>query len=303
MKKKLLIILGLVAIFIAFVLLRFFIFDRPTETGRIKILSSPTAGVFIDNVAVGKTSYEARIAPGEHMIKLIPEGETDISSWEGKVPVYQNTLTFISRELATSELTSAGEILTITKMDKNPKDEIGMITVITDPVGAIVFLDNDEKGIAPLTLKDVPAGEHELAVYLPGFFRRSQKIKVSKGSIVQSDFKLALDKTHKTLDEEIKNIEEKNATDESRIAEGASDENTNTDSEVKSDTNSGSLTVKDTPVGYLNVRKEPSTSGEKIAQVNPDEKYDYSEVENSWYKIKLDDGTEGWVSGDYITIN
>ncbi len=305
MKRKLTVIVALIAAFILFILVRFFLFEKTNQLGRIKVLSSPTAGVFLNNEPKGKTPFEEKVPPGEYTIKLIPEGEDSKTvSWEGKVTVHANTLTYISRELGTSDLTSAGEILTVTKMEKKPKEETGEVSVVTDPAGSIVFLDNDEKGIAPLTLKDVPAGEHELAVYLPGFFRRTQKINVAKGYSVEATFKLALDKTHKTLEQEL--TEQQKEASESAATE--TEDGSETD-EAESDTKSAStdtkntLTISDTPTGFLNVRDEPSTAGAQIDQVSPGDEYEYTDEKNGWYQIKLSDGTEGWVSGDYVDVN
>lgn len=302
MKRKLTVIVALIAAFVLFILIRFFLFEKTSQMGRIKVLSSPTAGVFINNEPKGKTPFEEKYPPGEYTIKLIPEGEDSKTvSWEGKVTVHANTLTYISRELGTSDLTSAGEILTVIKMEKKPKGETGEVSVVTDPAGSIVFLDNDEKGIAPLTLKDVPAGEHELAVYLPGFFRRTQKINVAKGYLVDATFKLALDKTHKTLEQEL--------TEQQKQASDSASTEENTDKEEEIDTKSAStaekntLTISDTPTGFLNVRDEPSTAGTQIDQVSPGDTYEYTGERNGWYQIKLSDGTEGWVSGDYVDVN
>ncbi|MBP9691308.1 PEGA domain-containing protein [Candidatus Woesebacteria bacterium] len=297
MKRKLLLVGALVALFIAFILVRFFVFDKPNESGRLKVLSSPTAGVFLDNVPIGKTPYEGRVAPGEHTLKLIPEGENSQTvSWEGKIIVYENTLTFVSRELGSSDLTSAGEILSVTKMKDQPKGEHGQVSVVTDPAGAIIFLDNDEKGIAPLALLDVPAGEHELAVYLPGFFRRSQKIKVSKGHVVEAEFKLALDKTHKTLAEKL----DESAQEASAVA--ALSDLTATTGTPAPENKTKKLTIQETPTGFLNVRDEPSTSGSQVDQVVPGTEYEYTEERNGWYNITLSKDESGWVSGDYIEV-
>lgn len=301
MKRKLYVILGLIGLFILFILIRFFIFERPNQQGRIKVLSSPTAGVFLDNVPMGKTPFESKVAPGEYMVKLIPEGEDSKTvSWEGKITVYANTLTFISRELGTSDLTSAGEILTVTKMEQKPDGETGEVSVVTEPAGSIVFLDNDEKGIAPLVLKDVPAGEHELAVFLPGFFRRTQKIYVDKGHVVVANFKLALDKTHKTLEQELTE-NQKEASESAETTDNESSEDTTSASTSAS--SADTLTILDTPTGFLNVRDEPSTAGTQIDQVSPGDEYEYTDERNGWYKIKLTDGQEGWVSGTYVEVN
>ncbi len=292
MKRKMIVLGALVGAFVLFVLARFFIFDSPSATGRIEILSSPTAGVFINDVGVGKTPYKDWfVEPGEYSIRLIPEGEeTESVAWEGKVSIHAHTLTYVSREMGTSAITSAGEILTVVKMDSKPSGETGEVELVTDPPGAIVFLNNEEKGVAPLILQDVPVGEHELAVYLPGFFRRTKKIKVpKKGFRVQVSIHMALDKTHKTLEEELKKAAIE-ATKEAELAK-------------KEEVNTKTLTILDTPTGFLNVRAEPSVSGDKVAEVTPGEEYTYSEEDGGWYKILLGGEENGWVHGDYVTLN
>jgi len=176
-------------------------------------------------------------------------------------------------------------------MEKSPLSETGQVSLVTNPPGAIVFLNNDEKGVSPIVLDEVPVGEHELAVYLPGFFKRSQKINVEKGHIVNSLFKLALDKTHKTLEQEISE-QKKEATASADI-----------DNITTADNNpQNTLTVLETPTGSLNVREDATVLAAKIGEVTPGDKYEYIEEANGWYKI-IFNKEEGWVFGDFIKLN
>ncbi len=54
-------------------------------------------------------------------------------------------------------------------------------------------------------------------------------------------------------------------------------------------------------ISFLNVRAGPSTSEDLVTKVYPGEAFEYTTVENNWYKIELEDGTEGWVFGEYVT--
>ena len=300
MKRKLLLVIILVVGFLGFILIRFFIQDQQNAAGRLKIDSSPAAHVFVNDVAVGKTPYEdANLKVGQYKVKLIPEGkETKTVSWEGTVAIYKSTLSYISRELGTSELTSAGEILTVVKMQEKPNGATGAVKIETDPPGAIVYFDNDEKGVSPLELKGIPSGDHELSVFLPGFFRRIAKIKVEKGYELQAKFKLALDQSHKTLSEELEKQKQKKATEEAKITTAPEDEA----SEEASISESTKIEILDNDLGYLNVSSEPSVSGDIVTKVNPGETYEYTKEENGWYYITLDDGSVGWVSGDYVQV-
>ena len=93
MKGKLSLLLILVLFFIGFVAVRFFILDKQNETGKIKIISSPTASIFINSTFIGKTPYEDKYKVGEYLLKLIPEATaTDTASWNGKINIYKNAL-------------------------------------------------------------------------------------------------------------------------------------------------------------------------------------------------------------------
>ena len=287
MKTKFLILVVLLVGFIIFLGVKFLILDKQNAYGRLKIISSPAAGVFIDSVAIGKTPYEDKYKVGEFLVKLIPVGEaSSTATWQGKVKVYRNALTYVSRELGSSDVTSAGEIFTIVRLDNPPKNkDNGEVYVETEPKGAIVYLDNDEKGVGHLTMENVLKGEHELSVYLPGFFRRTQKINVEAGYRVNASFKLALDQSQKTIEQTVEEKKQQEASQEAAI---------------KSEDGQSTITIGETPTGWLRVRDEPSLEGKETGKVNTGEKYNLLDEQSGWYKIKIAD-QEGWVSGEYAT--
>ena len=49
----------------------------------------------------------------------------------------------------------------------------------------------------------------------------------------------------------------------------------------------------------LNVRKGPSVENDKIGSLDRGMVVEILESNNGWNKVKLSDGNEGWVSGDY----
>ncbi|OGB77093.1 hypothetical protein A2476_01260 [candidate division CPR3 bacterium RIFOXYC2_FULL_35_7] len=292
MKNKLSLLLVLVLLFIAFVSIRFFIFDKQNEYGRLKIISSPTASVFLNSTVIGKTPFEDKYKVGEYLLKLIPEtSATDTASWNGKINIYKNSLTYVNRELGSSDIASAGEIFTTVKMTKKPSNaESGEIYVETEPQGAIVTLDNDEKGVAPALMENVFRGDHELSVFMPGFFRRTQKINVDSGYRVNAVFKLAIDQS-------------------SSFAKESSDK-TKTASSSGSVSSKTYVKIRDNPQGWLRVRIDGSIDASESAKVKPGEKYEFLDEKTGWFKIKYNDNkdglisgdfTEGWVSSEYST--
>lgn len=290
MKNKLSLLFILVLLFVAFVVIRFFILDKQNEYGKIKIISSPTASVFINSTFIGKTPYEDKYKVGEYLLKLIPETTaTDTASWNGKINIFKNSLTYVNRELGSSDIASAGEIFMTTKMTKKPANsQSGEIYVETEPQGAIVTLDSDEKGVAPSLMENVTRGDHELSVFMPGFFRRTQKINVDPGFRVSAIFKLAIDQSSFFAKEPVDKT--KSASSSATV------------------TNKTYVKIKDNPNGWLRVRVDGSISASESAKVKPGEKYEFLDEKSGWFKIKYNDNkdgliegdfTEGWVSSEY----
>ncbi len=299
MKKKLFLLGFLAIIFSGIVAFRYFLWDTQNTFGRLKIVSSPSAGIFVDNTAIGKSPFDDKFKVGEYLVKLIPEGDaTTTASWQGKVQIYKNAMTYVNRELGATDVSSSGEVFTVIPMDTKPRDKnYGEIYVETDPSGAIVYLDNDEKGVAPLVLQEVLKGDHELSVSMPGFFRRTQKINVDGGYRVQTLFKLAIDpgSQRPTPRPASESAALKDSENDATPSAG-----TGTPSPKKT-TGKTTITIDETPVGFLRVREEPTVNASESARVKPGETYDVLEEKDGWFKINFEPQKEGWVSGQYAT--
>ena len=281
MKRKLSLLLILIVLFVVFVAVRFFILDKQKVTGQLKIISSPGVSVFINNVIIGKTPFDDKYKVGEYLLKLIPEETaTDTASWNGKINIYKNALTYVNRELGSSDIASAGEIFTTAKMTKKPQNAgTGEIYVETEPQGAIVTLDGDEKGVAPAIMENVSRGDHELSVFMPGFFRRTQKVNVDAGYRVNAAFKLAIDQNSSFAKE--------------------SDDKTKSASDSGTTTIITYVTINNNPQGWLRVRVDGLIDATESAKVKPGEKYELIDEKTGWFKIKYNDNKEGLVSGDF----
>lgn len=272
-----------------FVFIRFFILNQQNDFGKLRVISSPVASVFIDNMVVGKTPFEDKYKVGEHILKLIPEGlATETASWNGKINIYKNALTYVNRELGSSDILSAGEVFTTTTMTSPVKSGYGEIYVETEPQGAIVTLDNDDKGVAPLIIQDVIRGEHEISVFMPGFFRRTQKVNVDSGYRVNSSFKLAIDQSQKPP---TPTPTQSSATSSAQLGPSL-------------------ITIKDTPQGWLRVRDDASIDASEEAKLKTGGQYQLLDEKDGWYKIKFNGDatgvvsgsfTDGWVSSQYAS--
>ncbi len=62
------------------------------------------------------------------------------------------------------------------------------------------------------------------------------------------------------------------------------------------------LKIIETGTSWLNVRSKPSSDGTILTTVNVDEEFEYTDEQDGWYRIILEDKSEGWVSGVYIEL-
>ena len=149
-----------------------------------------------------------------------------------------------------------------------------LVYIETEPIGAIIKLDNDEKGVSPLLLSEVSKGAHEISISLPGYFPKIKKINIETGYRINAIFKLAIDQSQ-ILEEDIA----------SKSAEIEVQEN--------------EIEIIETEVGFLRVRQEPNVNSEEVGRVNPGDIFKILEEASGWIKINYEPSKEGWVSKTY----
>lgn len=72
-----------------------------------------------------------------------------------------------------------------------------------------------------------------------------------------------------------------------------------TPSKKEAEKDRGIVTIQSTPTGWLNVREGPATTYKQVKKINPGETYKFLEEKSGWYKIKLDEATDGWIASQY----
>lgn len=251
----------------------------------LQINTNPPANVFIDGKVLGKTPFQSsEMQSGEITVKLIPESTDEpLSSWEGKITLNSGVLTLIERELAYSEESSSGQILTL---EKSKDKEKASLTVISNPDGALIHIDGEAKGFTPITIDQVGTGDHQIVLSKDGYLEKSIRARAVAG------FKLLVN---------AKMGEETDFSDTSAATESGTPAPSGKPTTAPGSSSSSSITIeiKETPTGWLRVRKEASTASAEVGKVNPGEKYEVLEEKNGWYKIEYEEDSEGWISGQY----
>lgn len=305
--KQLIIIIAVIVFLTSLALVAAYTLLQKQE-GELKIVSSPSSTVFINNAPQTNTPFATKLKPGEYLIKLIPTKEsTTAASWQSKVMVYKNAQTYINRVLGATDSLSSGEILSVVKMTKKPeKKETGEIYVETDPAGALVYLNSDEKGVAPHVLENVPVGEHELSVYLPNFVRRNIKVIVTEGYRINASIKLAVNEQEReaALNEATAQAS-LTVTPTPTSKEKTSPPPTPTPTKKAAPKNIPPggflLRISNTPTGFLRVREDANTNSNEIGRLKPgDEVVGLGmDEDEEWYKIQFTANEVGWISAQY----
>lgn len=284
MKGKVKLIVVLCVAFAVFVLIKLFYDISSKKEGRLQVLSRPGAALFIDNVMKGNTPYTGTLKAGEYLLKVVPDGiATQAASWQKKISVVTGALTHVDVQLDSTDIASWADVYWLT--GRGMFDKTSGLTIETEPSGALIYIDNDEKGVSPLTLENVSQGNHELSVFMPSFSRRSKKINVNPGYQLHAYMKLALDPSQKSQ-YTILEPTPGTATSAASIKEPAN-----------------TVRILDTPTGWLRVRYEPTLAASESARVNPGQRFELLEEQSGWYKIKIDGQKEGWISSMYAQKN
>lgn len=188
--------------------------------------------------------------------------EVDKSSWEGSVNLSQGTLSVVNRELAETTASSSGEVLTL-----NP----GKGVVITSsPSEAQVEIDGKDYGKTPLAVSDLSSGEHTFLINHDSFLKRSIRASLPENMLLSIDVNLA-----------ISEVDLGGITTPTVISPQK-------------------LVVKQTPTGFLRVRNKPSLNGEEVGKVSSGDNLLLLEELSGWDRVRLDNGTEGYISSSYV---
>lgn len=266
-------------VILGFAFYKFFL-TAPQGNAGLKIESSSPSSVYLNDKLVGKTTYDGKHPAGEYVVKIVPDDSTSaLIEWQGKITLTSGVLTFINRELGASEFNSAGEIVSLEKINN---DEIEL-SVYSNPDAATVLVDGIDRGVAPLNLT-INEGEHDIALTSTGFTGRTSRVRAIKGYKLLVSIQLALSDTPPSP-----------TGAEGTPAPGEE----GTVNKQAQEIEKPYVEIKDTPTGFLRVRMEATTQSTEVGQLTPGVKVPFVEESEGWYKVIYAEGKEGWVSQRY----
>jgi hypothetical protein len=280
--RKILFVLGLVAITIGVFILIVWLFNRDSSKGALQVTSNPRSKVYLDGKLIGvtplcKCDAKQTISVGQHTIELIPE-TGNLLSFEDRITISPSVLTVVDRTFGEGAF-SSGSIISLSPIsDKND----AQLSVVTFPDKTNITLDNSESpsGMSPLLLKKLTESDHELKISKDGYVDKVLRIRALSGYRLEAIVTLAV------------------LPDTSSGSAILPMSPTSTPIPV---IQTPKITILTTPTGFLRVREDASIVSVEIGRVNPGEKYELVDEVTGWYRIKLTDGKMGWVSSQYAS--
>ncbi len=136
---------------------------RPTPSfGSVAITSFPSgAAVFLDDSPRGTAPVVIPdVLPGNHEVILSLRGYND---WNQVVSVGSGQTAAVNAILVAQAPTT------------------GSLAVISDPAGAEIYIDNDFKGVSPVTISGLSAETHTLSVRLQDYADNTTNITITAG--------------------------------------------------------------------------------------------------------------------------
>ena len=307
--KKLLPLILIIGVIIGLIFLGKKLFAGRKKAA-LSVNTNPRATVFLDGEHLGSTPYyNEALKAGEFVLKIVPESTGQaLTPWEGRVSLSPGILTVVNRELGLTQDDSSGEILSFEPLaDKNAIS----VSVVTTPDGAVVNLDGEPRGFAPLTLDNITEGDHILLVSSPGFKERTIKAKTVKGHKLIASVQLGRETVTVPTEEETAESTP-SASPSPKVSPKPTATPKATASPVPTATPKASpkasptsslprpyVLIKSPDTGWVRVRSEPSTSGTELAKVNDGEQFPLQDEQSGWYKIEYDTAKSGWISGQY----
>src|SRR3989344_1884831 len=188
MKNITFILIGLLIVGMAVYFGKDYIPQLTSSKGEIHVDSEPQTTVFIDGETQEKTSFTKKVDPGQYDIKLLPEDQAALSSWQQTVTVNSGTQTYIKAQLGSSTITSSWEIVTLEKLSGSETE----IAISSETDSSEIYFDGEFKGTVPLSFEGVSSGEHEIRLTAPGFAEKKIKAEVFEGYKLSIRTQLAL---------------------------------------------------------------------------------------------------------------
>lgn len=289
-----------------------------SKAGLQVITNDVPSSVYLDGKYLDKTQYiNKELKPGEYTLEIRPDNPALVPH-SMKVSLKKGILTVVTWKPGNRPETSGGVIYEMEKLRDRNKSELSITTI---PDGAIIHVDGEARGFAPVLIEQISPGEHEYTVELPSYETQKNTINVLKGFRMNISVKMGkqefglVEPTFDPVD----------ATNSATLATpSASAQPSGSPAPRTSPSPSPRSSVKPSPspvstlprpkvkilkTGFmqngeevLRVRASAGPGGAEVGFAPVGSEYTYTgKTQNGWHEIQFN-GELGWVSGQYAQL-
>jgi hypothetical protein len=294
MKLKWLLALLVVSLVIFLIGFGSFKLSKPTKSGLQVITGDEPASIFLNGQYLNKSPLvDKELKPGIYNLSIQPDKE-NLTSYDTEVTLNPGTITIVTWHPGQTVDKSGGVIYEMKRSDDKNKTLIHFSSI---PDKAIIKVDDKPKDFTPLTLEDLPPGQHEYEITLPSYETQSHSLNLESGYEINALIKLA-----KTNDDN-----EAKPTPNTEIQTIETDtQNVNEATPTVSDANQKQVTILKTGfmqdgVEVLRVREKANQESKQIGLVEVNHQYPFLSEKAGWYHIHFGTNLEqtGWISAAY----
>jgi hypothetical protein len=282
------------------------------KNGGLNVESTPQSNIYINDQHIGNTPLtNDKIKPGEHVVKLISLTDPT-QTYETKINLKPDVMMAINHTFAPTPQEATGYVLDLEKIKSNDTAEI---TVITTPASAIVRLDDQPKGFAPLLNVGVSPGQHKITLNAQGYksLEIISEVKAGYRLIVSAElgklYPLKPSQDVPTQATESAQVTDSTPPPSPSPSPSPTPIAAATPASTPAPTPAPRTSVPQKPyveilptsTGWLRVRSEPNgLADNEVARVNPGDSHPYLEYDQTgWYKIEYQPGKQGWIAAQY----
>ncbi|HBB76795.1 MAG: hypothetical protein A2186_01345 [Candidatus Levybacteria bacterium RIFOXYA1_FULL_41_10] len=272
MRRIILFVLPLILITAIF-LVTIFVVSKESGKGALQVTSNPPSKVYLSGSYIGDTplcrcKLPEMIEAGEYDLRIVPK-DAVFDEFRERIKVSASVLTVIDRTFGKGAQ-SSGSIISLTEIDDKKSSPL---LVASFPNKAEIIIDSNREGLSPLLLDKITASDHEVRISKDNYKEKILRVRTVPGYRLEITAFLSIEPLKKATG---------SASSDTPVIQ--------------------KIVILDTPTGFLRVREGSSAASQQVGQVSPGEEYDLLEEGNSWYKIKLKDGKEGWISETYAQL-
>ncbi len=273
------------------------------------------ATVFLNGQYVEKAPYVDKDLPaGDYSVRIQPD-DPEYIPHETTVSLREGLLTVVMWKPGTRPETSSGVTYEMEPISNKKRAEISIVSI---PNRAIASLDGGERSFTPV-VQEVTPGEHELRINLPSYETQSHTLNAEAGYRINVDIKLGKTDT-KVVEEYVPppstssasatigiDTDSETATETATPATAAASTATASASPSPATINGPSVSIQSTNFfqngrEVLRVRTSSTSESETLTFVESGTTHPYTgSTEGGWYQIRVD-GSNGWVSSEYATL-